>query len=72
MCEDMPAKLVTDAELLEAFDEVNSPIATTPDLQELVPMKRDGIRKRLLELEKEGRVKSKKVGARAVVWWRVS
>jgi hypothetical protein len=68
----MPAKLVTDAELLEAFDKVNSPIATTPDLQELVPMKRDGIRKRLIELEKEGRVKSKKVGARAVVWWRVN
>jgi len=64
------AKAVTDDEILSAFNDVHGPIVTVPDLAERIDMSADGIRIRLKNLEAEGLVESKQVGARAVVWWR--
>ncbi|WP_340099404.1 hypothetical protein [Salinibaculum salinum] len=41
-------------------------IVAKRDLFDLTPR---GIRDRLEKLEKEGTLESKKVGARAIVWW---
>jgi predicted transcriptional regulator len=65
------SKTVSDDDILAVFDEIDGPVVTVPDVAERVPMSRDGIRIRLKNLEDEGRVKSKRVGSRAVVWWRL-
>lgn len=73
MCEDMPrAKTVSDDRLLAAMDEVDvpSPVVTVSDLCEVIDLKRDAVRTRLKNLENEGLVESRQVGARAAVWWR--
>ncbi|WP_425433178.1 MarR family transcriptional regulator [Haloarcula pellucida] len=45
------------------------PVVTAPELAERLEYTADGIRNRLHELEGEGFVKSREVGARATVWW---
>lgn len=62
---------VEDREILESFGQVDDPIRTVPNMAEDIELGVDGLRKRLGHLESEGKVKSKKVGARSVVWWRV-
>ena len=71
MIDDMPRTVeVTDDRILAAFECSPSPVCTVADLEEELPLKMDGIRDRLKKLEERGCVESKKVGARAVVWWR--
>ena len=68
---DMPRTVtVTDGEILTAFSDVSDPIRTAPKMAEGLGIGEDGLRKRLKTLENEGKVKSKAVGARSVVWWR--
>jgi len=68
---DMPRTVtVTDGEILASFSNVSDPIRTAPKMAEDLEIGEDGLRKRLKGLEAEGRVKSKTVGARSVVWWR--
>jgi len=45
---------------------------TAVDLDEVLPIGRRAIRERLLDLLDQGRVARKKVGGRAVVWWRAN
>jgi len=67
----MPRKVsVTDSEILDKFDQVSAPIRTVPEMAEELPLGRDGLRKRLKKLEKQGVVTSRQVGARSVVWWK--
>jgi len=61
---------VPDEEILAAFDVSESPITTVGDLTGEFDLHRDSIRKRLVKMENGGKVRSKKVGSRAVVWWR--
>jgi predicted ArsR family transcriptional regulator len=61
---------VDDETILSKFSEIEGPVCTVPDLAELLPLKADGIRHRLKKLEDEGRVNSRKIGARATVWWQ--
>jgi predicted ArsR family transcriptional regulator len=72
--DEMPRSVsVSDEQILSALEEERDdgcPVHTVPDLAEQLPLGQDGIRKRLKKLEKREVVKSRDVGARAVVWWR--
>lgn len=71
MSEDMARTAsVSDEEILEALETPESPVATVGDVEGDLSIGGDAIRYRLQKLEERGVVKSKKVGARAVVWWR--
>jgi len=63
---------VTDEEILAAIDQAPGPVVTAADLEEVLPIGRRAIRERLLNLLDQDRVARKKVGGRAVVWWRAS
>jgi len=63
---------VSDEELVAAIDQAPSPVVTATDLDEVLPIGRRAIRERLLDLLDQGRVTRKKVGGRAVVWWRAT
>ena len=66
---------VTDAELLNAIqtilDETKSPIVTSTDLADAVDLKPAMARRRLKQLVEADVLASRKVGARARVWWPV-
>ena len=51
--------------LLDADD----PVLSTVEVAEGAECSREGAYQKLTELEAAGRVRRKKVGARAVVWW---
>lgn len=71
MDEDMPRSVtVTDERILSVLEAGDEPIRTVPDMAEDIGLSRDGLRRRLIELEKQGEAVSKTVGANAVVWWR--
>lgn len=61
---------VTDTRILDAFDRFSEPVCTVHDLSQHLPLKPDSVRYRLKQLEEDGKVRSKEVGSRAVVWWR--
>jgi predicted ArsR family transcriptional regulator len=58
-----------DEEILTAIALSPDPIVTTSELAGKLPYGQDGVRRRLKELQERGAVKSRKVGARATVWW---
>ena len=71
MSDDMPRPVtVPDERLLDELEKGDSPIRTVSEIESEVDLSADGIRRRLLKLEDEGRAVSKTVGANAVVWWR--
>jgi DNA-binding Lrp family transcriptional regulator len=71
MSDDMPRPVtVPDERLLDELEKGDSPIRTVSEIESEVNLSADGIRRRLLKLEDEGRAVSKTVGASAVVWWR--
>ena len=63
---------VSDEEIVAAIDQAPSPVVTAADLEEVLPIGRRAIRERLLDLLDQDRVARKKVGGRAVVWWRAT
>lgn len=63
---------VSDEEILAAIDQAPAPVVTAAELAEVLPIGRRAIRERLLDLLDQDRVARKKVGGRAVVWWRAS
>jgi len=70
MSRDMPRrKTVSDRTLLDSFGVSRGPVSTTSDIAEEVGLSLDAVRIRLRQLEEEGMVESKQVGARATVWW---
>ena len=66
------ASRVTDEEILASLDYAPGPVVTAAELEEVLPIGRRAIRERLLDFLDDGRVDRKKVGGRAVVWWRTS
>lgn len=70
MTDEMPrAKTIEDERIIGEFQNSPGPVDTAPDLAERLPLTADAIRRRLRDMEEEGRVKSRTVGSRAVVWW---
>lgn len=60
---------ITDDELLGVFRSSSDPVLTTSEIASQVEITHRGVRDRLEKLETEGKLNSKKVGARAKVWW---
>jgi len=63
------SKKLDDREILQAIALSPDPVVTAPELSEELDYSTDGIRNRLHDLEGEGKVKSREVGARATIWW---
>jgi len=63
------SKSVDDTEILQEIASHPDPVVTAPELAERLNYSADGIRNRLRELESDGSVMRREVGARATVWW---
>lgn len=61
--------VVTDTDILQAFDQSTAPVLTAAELAEDLPIGRGAVRERLLGLLDRGLLARKQVGSRAVVWW---
>ncbi|TVT95148.1 winged helix-turn-helix transcriptional regulator [Haloferax volcanii] len=60
---------ITDHEILEVFRSSSDPVLTTAEVAAEFEITHRGVRDRLEKLEEAGKLRSKKVGARAKVWW---
>ena len=60
---------ITDDEILAVFRSSSDPVLTTSEIASQFDITHRGVRDRLEKLETEEKVNSKKVGARAKVWW---
>lgn len=60
---------VSDEEILDVFREAADPVLTTSEVASKLPIERRGLLDRLKNLEADGRLQSKSVGGRSVVWW---
>jgi predicted transcriptional regulator len=59
---------VTDEQIIAEFRQTEDPYLTASELAELLPMTRQGIHERLVELRDDGVLGRKKTG-RTVGWW---
>lgn len=59
---------ITDEEILDVFRSASDPVLTTSEVAENFSISHRGVRDRLQNLEEEGVLESKKVGARGMVW----
>ena len=71
----MPAeKTISDAEILDQFGMTDDPVATATEIANEIngglDLTKDTVNYRLNKLLDQNRVGRKKVGARAVAWWR--
>lgn len=60
---------ISDEEILTAFRSSSDPVLTTSEVSSQFDITHRGVRERLEKLEEGGSLKSKKVGAKAKVWW---
>lgn len=60
---------VTDDEILAVMERSDDPAFITSELADEFDMTTEGIRRRLNQLEREGRIHKKKPSARTVIWW---
>lgn len=60
---------VSDEEILEVFIYSDDPVLTASEVANRLSVGRRGILSRLNELENQGLVFSKDVGAKSTVWW---
>lgn len=60
---------VTNDEILGVFERASEPVLTASEVADRLSVGRRGILTRLEVLEEDGLLRSKKVGARSVVWW---
>lgn len=60
---------VHTADLLDVFDAVEGPVVTSGDVADRLGCSRETARRRLGDLEKAGRLASRRTAGR-VVWWR--
>lgn len=60
---------ITDSEILSVFRSSSDPVLTTGEVASQLDITHRGVRDRLEKLDEKGDIKSKKVGARAKVWW---
>ena len=59
----------SNKEILAVFQSSSDPVLTTSEIASQFEITHRGVRDRLEKLEEDGQIKSKKVGARAKVWW---
>ena len=60
---------VTDAEIMEAFSEIDGPFAGAAEIGDFFNHTRQWAHRRLSELHDQGVVERKKTGEQSVVWW---
>ena len=60
---------ITDDDILAVFRSSSDPVLTTSEVASEFDITHRGVRDRLEQLERQGLLESKKVGARAIVWW---
>jgi hypothetical protein len=61
---------VTDEEILDLFRETADPVLSTAEIADALPIGRRGVLDRLHNLADEGKLGSKNIGGRNIVWWR--
>ncbi len=61
---------VTLADVLGVFDRVEGPVVTSGDVAEETGCSRDSARRKLVQLEEQERVASRKTAGRVVYWRR--
>jgi predicted ArsR family transcriptional regulator len=62
---------VTDKEILDVFRQSVDPVLFTGEVAGKLSIGRDGVRKRLQELEQQGFIEKKQRG-NVIVWWLVN
>ena len=60
---------VSDEEILAVFVNAEDPVLMADEVAESLPIGRRAVYNRLRSLEEQGTLKSKKTGARSIVWW---
>ena len=60
---------VSKKEILRVFEKANEPVLTASEVAEQLPIERRGLLTRLVQLEEQGYLRSKKTGGRSTVWW---
>lgn len=60
---------ISNEEILSVFRSSSDPVLTTSEVASEFEITHRGLRDRLEKLEGKGKLRSKKVGARAKVWW---
>lgn len=60
---------VSDKDILEVFTSSTDPVLTATEVADPLSIGRRGILTRLENLESQGLLRSKDVGARSTVWW---
>lgn len=63
------ASRVSDEEILAVLRDAETPVLTTSEVADRLPIGRRAVLRRLKRLQGEGRVERKPVGGRAQVWW---
>jgi len=61
---------VTLDSILDAFDRAEAPVLTASEVADELGCSRPSAYNKLDNLEEQGELRKKKVGSRAVVWWR--
>lgn len=64
-----PDERKSDRDILRQIRLAPGPVATATEIAENLEYSRQNVNHRLNDLEEEGFVKSKQVGARARIWW---
>jgi len=60
-----------DDEVLAIFAASDDPVLTAAEIAEELGMTRQGVNYRLNQLHEDDSVARKRIGSRAVAWWRV-
>jgi predicted ArsR family transcriptional regulator len=63
-------EMVSDEEILAAFDEIEGPFVTATELADQLPIGRFGVRKRLEDLHERGRIGRKQPIQQIIGWWK--
>ena len=71
MANDRPGPIpdTSDEDIIEAIENGDTPVLTTRDVADALPISRRAVSNRLNRLHDEGRVESMDVGPKAKVWW---
>ncbi|MFC7323090.1 hypothetical protein ACFQMF_00700 [Halorubrum rutilum] len=64
-----PTSRVSGDEIIKLFRDTDDPVLSTAEVAEQVPLKRRATYNRLRSLADEGRLESKQIGGRNMVWW---
>lgn len=59
----------TTSEVLTAMRDADWPVVTVGDVSEAVGCSRETARRKLADLDEDGKIRRRKIGASAVIWW---